>query len=1185
MKVRFKKKISLVLVMILLVSTMVPAFAGGDITWENEEEYTASMVVMDEEGTSVADDEDSLLEDTVLISVYKNGGRTLTITWAGTEDLDINEDFEDFQVFDSDRDSYISKTGTADEENNKLVYDLIIQDLSNINIRIKHASAEDYVNLQLAFEPGSLKIVGEEEPAVEEEPTQTYVDGTYYGRAFGYNGSEYIYVTIVIENDVITSIVVTSHGESEKQFDDAYTTIIDRIIQAQGTTEVDTVSGATFTSNGILAAVQVALEKAETGDTSDYTQEIGNEIFDSGDGTKNDPFIIKTEEQFQDFADSVDEGTDFLGYFIQLDNDIEIIDSAWNPVGDEENGFAGTFDGAGNTIDGIKLGSQAEPASLYCAALFAYVKATGTIKDLGVTNVEIYNASAKSCITGSLVADNAGTIDGCWATGTVWGKSDTGNNFTAGLVPYNEGDIINSWTDVTVYAETVGYWAEAGGIAGISTGSIINCYSLGDVTGTTSKDYAAVGGIVGIAGHHGGGLVLNCYAAGDMMSTNATEYLGGLVGYCHEGTIQNSYYNSEASHMVNGEAVSPARGVGGGEEGLVENIFALSADKMKSQSLADRLNNNLSLISTSLLPKDVELYTWVYREGSYVTLSRDAAPEPVGDLLIETEEDLREFAAAVSGGTSFEEQTVILGNNIELTGGEWTPIGETSNTFDGTFEGGGYVISGVKLGSASEDKVLYAAGLFGGIGENGVVRDLGVTDVEIYVTNTTANLTGGLTGYNQGLIERCYVTGKVSGKTTGHNAFVGGFVGYNYGEISNCFSSAEVICGSSSTKFAEGGGFVGINNGGNIVNCYVTGNITVNVSNGASGMAGGFAGYNFGSIGNCYSSGDVRTENGTGNKTEDVGGFVGYNADTIRYGYWNGDASQKINGDEVAEKKGIGLDEGTTANLVKMALSDMVDTDFAKRLNSNLNLVDSSAELVKWGIDAGSNEGKPILDGVGNAGVPSAGNLLTAKINAQNIVYLDDSKSVNYIVSLDGAYRANVFEVAGQFNTDILEYEGYEITLPEDYPTMVLEEIYNDESGAFKLVFAIAQKQTTYSTNGMTPIVKINFSIREGSEVGTSFDGYVEELTVSAINDEGTAVTENASIEVSKASTVISLTKLIYDITHDNVFNKDDLSIIIYRHYMSRTGDADWSAAQLFDMNSDKIIDLVDIITLYTYTK
>ena len=86
-----------------------------------------------------------------------------------------------------------------------------------------------------------------------------YVDGTYSGSGKGFRGTTTLSVTI--ENGIITNITIDSYRDDAKYFSKAKNTIISRIITAQST-NVATVTGATYSSKGIISAVSNALKTA-----------------------------------------------------------------------------------------------------------------------------------------------------------------------------------------------------------------------------------------------------------------------------------------------------------------------------------------------------------------------------------------------------------------------------------------------------------------------------------------------------------------------------------------------------------------------------------------------------------------------------------------------------------------------------------------------------------------------------------------------------------------------------------------------------------------------------------------------------------------------------------------------------------------------------------------------------------
>ena len=86
---------------------------------------------------------------------------------------------------------------------------------------------------------------------------QSYADGTYTGEANGMNGP--VSVTVKVEGGKISDIEIGDHNETAGISDPAIEEIPKAIVKAQ-TTDVDTVAGATITSNAIKEAVENALK-------------------------------------------------------------------------------------------------------------------------------------------------------------------------------------------------------------------------------------------------------------------------------------------------------------------------------------------------------------------------------------------------------------------------------------------------------------------------------------------------------------------------------------------------------------------------------------------------------------------------------------------------------------------------------------------------------------------------------------------------------------------------------------------------------------------------------------------------------------------------------------------------------------------------------------------------------------
>jgi polyferredoxin/uncharacterized protein with FMN-binding domain len=90
--------------------------------------------------------------------------------------------------------------------------------------------------------------------------SSAYKDGTYEGSANGFRGKTT--VSVKVENGTIANVTVSSSGDDRQFINRASSSVISQIIEKQ-TTKVDSVSGATYSSNGIINAVANALKKAQ----------------------------------------------------------------------------------------------------------------------------------------------------------------------------------------------------------------------------------------------------------------------------------------------------------------------------------------------------------------------------------------------------------------------------------------------------------------------------------------------------------------------------------------------------------------------------------------------------------------------------------------------------------------------------------------------------------------------------------------------------------------------------------------------------------------------------------------------------------------------------------------------------------------------------------------------------------
>ena len=226
----------------------------------------------------------------------------------------------------------------------------------------------------------------------------------------------------------------------------------------------------------------------------------------TGKGTEAEPFILKTADHLAWFRDYVNVGK--TSACAKIADDVEVIDMSsvcheadaekqvaelsWTPIGSKK--YQGTFDGNGKTIRNLFISSTSNEIGFFgCAA------------DCRIKNITFDNAKVKgndNCSTGIL----AGYAGSC----VIENIKTTGNCSVEGQ-------------------------SETGGIAGRANGNISNCENHAIVKGLHS-----VGGIVGIC-FDSENSITSCANYGEITGTE--DFVGGIIGYFGEGSLQNSANN------------------------------------------------------------------------------------------------------------------------------------------------------------------------------------------------------------------------------------------------------------------------------------------------------------------------------------------------------------------------------------------------------------------------------------------------------------------------------------------------------------------------------------------------------------------------------------------------------------------------------------------------------------------
>lgn len=230
----------------------------------------------------------------------------------------------------------------------------------------------------------------------------------------------------------------------------------------------------------------------------------------------------------------------------------------------------------------------------------------------------------------------------------------------------------------------------------------------------------------------------------------------------------------------------------------------------------------------------------------------------LSEFTLTSASQLAGLAKLVNNNTNFSGKTVKLGADIDLRAYQWTPIGNSSKSFQGIFNGNGKTIRGLYVNTGY-------AGLFGKI-SGATIRNLTLKDSYI----SSAENAGGIAAYvgKPSRIENCAagetvtVYGRHSDPNNGGNYGAGGIVGMCYDE--------NVITGCVNWSHVYGvhriGGIVG-----NLVDaCTITNCINYGPIDATSAYVGGITGFAYDES-NVLNSANFGSVNGA----SCVGGIVG----------------------------------------------------------------------------------------------------------------------------------------------------------------------------------------------------------------------------------------------------------------------------------------------------------------------
>ena len=522
----------------------------------------------------------------------------------------------------------------------------------------------------------------------------------------------------------------------------------------------------------------------------------------------------------------------------------------WTPIGKANEAFtgadifSGTFDGQGHTISGLYHKAESDEndgadETRNDIGLFGAARGNSIIQNVGVVNSYFKGFRSIGGIIG-MTYDNV-TIQNCYSKSTLSGVYDV-----AGIcgVPFNNTIIQNCYSMSTMVGQKY-----VGGICSDidDENQILNCYSVSKIEAQDGMKYA--GGIV----WRSSGTIDHCYYNSDVFSGEAYYDWKGEKVENETGSAKTTdqFQSGEVCYLLNGDQSEIIFYQTLGEDDLPvldsthKVVYAntdcdgsvLSCNNVSGVVRSDHdWDENGFCKNDPTHYQEPEQVNGVYQIANagqlywfaaYVNTYADATYPNVG-------------ANAVLTADIVVNEGDVAGCDGEKAEGwrEWTPIGTGWEWYAGAFDGQGHTISGLYFNDTDTDTGKYV-GIFGKLQDAGTIQNVGVKNSYFKGSNyiggicgsnyksgtirncySEANLTGvvaknsgidigGVVGENDGKIENCYNTGKVTG-----NRWVGGVCGFNDGENVNCYNIGEV------TGTSDVGGVYGQNNGGTITNCY-----------------------------------------------------------------------------------------------------------------------------------------------------------------------------------------------------------------------------------------------------------------------------------------------------------------------------------------------------------------------------
>lgn len=296
---------------------------------------------------------------------------------------------------------------------------------------------------------------------------------------------------------------------------------------------------------------------------------------------KDGSYLISTGSQLAWIAQQVNAGNTFENKKFTLQNNINMSNIPWTPIGDINKEFRGTFNGNGKTISNLLVEVSDSDDNSLVAGLFGHIGKKGKVQKLNLINIDIkaayssYPGEDSHCYAGGIAGINDGEIKNCEVSFGTVEAANAHTVFAGGVAGWNRQGTIKGCANLTTVnvSSSEGSDAVAGGIAGENFGTIESCFNEGSIS-AQCEDGAHAGGITGYTYKC---TIKDCFNTGGISSDG--KYFasaGGIVGTCDALSKVSTCYNiGQISAQITNEA---------GEEGTIKGAGGIAGTLTTGQS-------------------------------------------------------------------------------------------------------------------------------------------------------------------------------------------------------------------------------------------------------------------------------------------------------------------------------------------------------------------------------------------------------------------------------------------------------------------------------------------------------------------------------------------------------------------------------------------------------------------------